>query len=404
MLTGRVRRVAIYCLTMALWTPIASQAEQSILNALIEGKPYAQLNLRWESVQQENALRDADAVTLRSRLGYQSENFQGWRGALEVEAVRTVLGVNDYSVPPSGFNAGQFSVIADPQTTELDQLWLQYQQQGLSLKLGRQVITLDNHRFVGHVGWRQDRQTFDGLRLDYQFADGLRMSAARLLQRNRIFATDQDVQSSDTLIRAEMATRAGKLSAYAYLLSVDDVADSGIDSIGVRLVGGKTLAGMPATYAAEFAAQDTDTGLNTDYFMLEGGLQFDGVRARLGYEVLGSDAGRGAVATPLATLHKFNGWADQFLSTPDAGLRDVYLSLGGKVWRGRWQIIAHQFKADAAIASKDDLGREWNLQFTRKFARYFNAGIKLASYSAGDARFGKVDTDKLWVWWSADFS
>jgi hypothetical protein len=35
----------------------------------------------------------------------------------------------------------------------------------LSGKIGRQVITMDNHRFVGHVGWRQDRQTFDALTL-----------------------------------------------------------------------------------------------------------------------------------------------------------------------------------------------------------------------------------------------
>ena len=31
-----------------------------------------------------------------------------------------------------------------------------------------------------------------------------------------------------------------------------------------------------------------------------------------------------ALQTPLATLHKFNGWADLFLTTPNAGLEDAY--------------------------------------------------------------------------------
>ena len=28
--------------------------------------------------------------------------------------------------------------------------------------------------------------------------------------------------------------------------------------------------------------------------------------------------------TPLATLHKFDGWADLFLTTPNKGLQDLY--------------------------------------------------------------------------------
>ncbi len=44
----------------------------------------------------------------------------------------------------------------------------------------------------------------------------------------------------------------------------------------------------------------------------------------VGYELLGSDDGVAAFQTPLATLHKFNGFADQFLVTPAGGLQDIY--------------------------------------------------------------------------------
>ena len=50
-----------------------------------------------------------------------------------------------------------------------------------------------------------------------------------------------------------------------------------------------------------------------------------------GYELLGSDDGKVAFNTPLATKHKFNGWADKFLGTPKEGLEDVYLTAKGKV-------------------------------------------------------------------------
>jgi len=44
-------------------------------------------------------------------------------------------------------------------------------------------------------------------------------------------------------------------------------------------------------------------------------------------------AGNGTVgfATPLATLHQFEGWADKFLTTPANGIKDLYGRLG---WNG----------------------------------------------------------------------
>ena len=37
---------------------------------------------------------------------------------------------------------------------------------------------------------------------------------------------------------------------------------------------------------------------------------------------------RKGFTTPLATLHKFQGWADKFLTTPPNGIEDLYVNAG----------------------------------------------------------------------------
>ena len=139
---------------------------------------------------------------------------------------------------------------------------------------------------------------------------------------------------------------------------------------------------------------------DADYLLLEAGAVFNGITAKVGYEVLGSDDGAYGFATPLATLHKFNGWADQFLGTPAQGLVDTSVSLAGKVAGGGWMVVYHDFAADKASDTVDDLGSELDLQYSRKYAKNYYAGIKYAAYS-GDS--GRVDADKLWLWVGAKF-
>ncbi len=368
--------------------------------ALAEGKGefYSDFNLRFETVEQNNPLEDADALTLRSRLGFKTGVASGFSALIEIEDVREI--VDDFSVPPAGVRPGQFSVIADPEGTEVDQAFVKYATDNFSFKLGRQVFTLDGHRFVGHVGWRQDRQTFDAAVVNFKPVKGVDITAAYLDKRNRIFHDEADLDAKDVILNASYATPVGKLVAYAYLLEVDNDTDNSLDTYGISFAGKKDIF----SYAAEFATQEANDTFDTDYLKLEGGITFSGITAKLGFESLGSDDGQAGFATPLATLHKFNGWADQFLGTPAAGLEDIYLSLGGKLGGGKWSVIYHDFSADESVAGDDDLGDEINLLYARKLGKGFSFGIKYADYSAGDATFGKVDTEKLWVWLNYKFS
>lgn len=378
---------------------VPALASDSIAEALSSGKAYGDFRLRYENVDQDNTLDTAKALTLRSRLGYNTGAYEGFSATIEFEDSRVVAGQDSYAPENTGY-----SVIADPETTELDQGYLQYKKDDLTVKFGRQVLTFDNHRFVGHVGWRQDRQTFDALSVNYKFSKDLSATYAYLDQRNRIIAENADFDSKDHLLNLSYATDLGKVTAYSYLLEKDDDTDNGIDTYGLRFAGTSAIdEELKALYTLEYAYQENESGgntLETNYMLVEGGLVFSGITAKLGYEVLGSDDGNKGFATPLATLHKFNGWADQFLGTPDQGLTDLYVSFAGKLAGGKWMLAYHDFNADDASDTVDDLGSELNLSYAKGFGKNYSAGIKYAAYSAGDI---KVDADKVWFWLGAKF-
>ena len=399
------RNVLNLALATALIGSVNSQAAlaNSFTEALTTGTASGDFRLRYENVEQDNAAQDASALTLRTRLAYTTGAFKGFSAMVEMEDNRIVLGQGDYTVGPVGYNPGIYSVIADPEFTELDQGYIQYLGDGFSAKLGRQVITMDNHRFVGHVGWRQDRQTFDGVSMQFSPLKDLTLKYAYISQRNRIFGEEADLDAKDHLLNVAYTTSIGKLSAYSYLLEVDNETNNALDTYGVRFNGSTKAGDTKLLYTAEYATQTSESGssdFDADYLLLEAGAVFNGITAKVGYEVLGSDDGAYGFATPLATLHKFNGWADQFLGTPAQGLVDTSVSLAGKVAGGGWMVVYHDFAADKASDTVDDLGSELDLQYSRKYAKNYYAGIKYAAYS-GDS--GRVDADKLWLWVGAKF-
>jgi len=383
--------------TSIISAPSVFANDSDLASALTNGKLSANFNLRYEAVEQDNAAKDADALTLRTRLNYTTGSFNGFSAVAELEN-STAL-VDDYKDAIG--NGNEFSVVADPDHTELDQAYIAYKEGKLSGKIGRQVITMDNHRFVGHVGWRQDRQTFDALTLGYQLSEATKVSYAYLAQRNRIFSDEKDVDSQDHLLNISHKLSAGKLTGYAYLLEEDKTGGAEINTLGVRYAGASKLGGNKVTYSVEFAQQDNDTAdKSANYFAVEAGTNLASLNVKVGYELLGSDNGEYGFATPLATLHKFNGWADQFLGTPAQGLQDIYVSVGGKLAGGSWKIVAHDFSADDASSTVDDLGSEIDAVYAKAINKTFKVGIKYAAYNAGDI---KVDADKVWVWLEAKF-
>lgn len=358
------------------------------------------LRLRYESVSQDNDKKAAQALTLRTRLTLTSSFDNNISALVEFEDSRTVLGLDDYN--NTNGQHTEYSVIADPETTELDQAFVKYQTPALTIQAGRQVLTFDNHRFVGHVGWRQDRQTFDGVTFAYQVNKKFTLNYGYLQQRNRIFGQQKDLDSKDHLFNLAYLSGYGKLTAYGYLLAVDNHTNNSLDTYGMRFAGKRDNY----LYSAEYAYQSSNnenSDFSANYMLIEGGYQLEKLTAKIGVELLGSDNGNYGFSTPLATLHKFNGWSDQFLTTPKQGLKDLYMTLSGKVFSGKWTLSYHDFSAQHDTDTIDDFGNEIDVLFTKSFANSFSAGVKVARYSAGDSFTGKVDTDKVWFWLATKF-
>ena len=366
-----------------------------------KGKFYGDFRLRFEEVQQNNPLENATGLTLRSRLGYITPTYSGFSGQIEIEDSRAII--DDFAVPPSGFNTGEFSVIADPESnTEIDQLLIKYKAGGFYGKLGRQVIVRDGQRFIGHVGFRQDRQTFDALNLDYKVGNGLSFKYAYIDQRNRIFSDDADVDSQDHLLDASFETSYGKFGAFAYLLEVDNDTENGLDTYGISFKGATKFGDSKLSYSVILATQEStspDAEFDASYINLEAHYKFSApIWLKVGYELLGSDDGEFGFSTPLATLHKFNGFADVFLGTPAQGLEDLYFAVGGKFAGFKWSAIYHDFSSEESLAGSTDLGSEIDLVLVRPINKQWVVGAKAALYDAGSADFSQVDTDRFWLW------
>ena len=369
----------ILAVTIALLSAQAMTASASTVeSALKDGKMLADFRLRYETNDTDNTTDEAKALTLRSRIGYESGALNGFKVLVENEMVHAL--VNDYSPETAGFDP-----VPDPTGNEINRAQISYANTtGFAAVLGRQRIVLDNARFVGNVGWRQNEQTFDAVKLDYTMG-AIKVQYAFIDQVNGISFNAVDV--TDHLLNVAYTLTPGTLTGFAYLLKNDDT-DAKDNTLGASFTG-KT--GM-YLYSATFAQQKTDN-FSANYMALEGGVDVSGVKVFLGNETLGSDDGQYGFQTSLATKHAFNGWADKFLvSTPTAGLVDNYLKVAGNLYGVGLLAMYHTFEADQGST---DFGTELDLQATYAFDATSAVGLKTASYSKGDTG---ADTDKVWLW------
>ncbi len=320
-------------------------------------KPTIDSRLRYE-FGEVDGLDGAYAATLRSRIGLITRDLAGFQLFGEYEGT--------LAADRSGYNAATIhgpanrTIIADPESHELNQLWGSYADPGglFSLKVGRQGINLGNQRFVGTVGWRQNMQTYDAASFVLTPAEAIELSYAYVAQVNRIFGSDieaaplTDFTGDSHLINATLKTLPlGSLNVYAYLLDLHNAAGdaNSNNTFGASLSG--DVFDTPLSYHAEYAHQtdayDSPLAYSANY--VHGSLSMpilDGVKAAAGVEYLGSNNDVG-FKTPLATLHKFNGFADVFLNTPAGGLTDAYASIGTKLpFDLATTVFYHQFWDD----------------------------------------------------------
>lgn len=372
--------------------------------------PYADIRYRLEVVDQTGLPNDATASTLRVRAGIKSAEWHGFSALVEGEAI-AAIGETSYNDTVNGKTA--YPVVADPTDVLLNQAYLRWKPiNQIEAVGGRQAINLDNQRWIGSVGWRQNDQTFDAARLTVKPADGLALDYFHAWRVNRVFGPDSPQgiwrdNQINALRLGHTIKNVGTVSAYGYWLDIPSSPANSSRTLGVRIAGERKVGGSSSLlYAAEYARQQefgaNPNGFALDYWLIEPGVKFGPATLKGGYEQLG---GNGAVGlqTPLATLHAFNGWADKFLTTPANGLRDVYLDatykvpgkgpFAGLTLRAMW----HDYNS-ARLGI--DYGSEWDALVSYPVTRQIGLTAKVARYNA-DAF--ATDTTKFWFQVEAKF-
>ena len=370
-------------------------------------KPLIDARLRYEQVEQDGLALDAEAVTLRVRAGVQVGH--GPMTAI-IEAQGNLALVDDRFDGLSGSAARP--LIADPENVAIHRAQLALKLPVLTLTAGRQRITLDDERFVGAVGFRQNGQSFDAVRAEVAPVKGVKADLSYAWSVRTIWGIDgigprqRAIGGDNVFANLSWASPIGTVTGFGYWVDQDEAAVQGFRlsnrTIGARLAGTQKLGKAKLAYQLSHARQ-SDMGRNPNdyaaaYWLADMSVDLNGPKLGAGYEVLGADTGVALTSFqfPLGTNFKFQGWADKFLTTPPDGVRDLYMNAGWS-WKAigpanavTVQAAWHRYESDRLNRAYGD---ELNLLASAKLGKT-TASLRYADYRADGFA---TDTRKFWL-------
>jgi hypothetical protein len=362
-----------------------------LTSALLETQPLVDLRLRSETLTQTGFGQEAQALLLRSRLGFRTGALFDTTVLAEASLLTPL--VDDYN---SGLNGRTgYPSISDPENYELHRLQLENTSlPDTDLVLGRQRVALDDQRFVGASNWRMNENTLDSARIVNASIPGLTVDLTwfdRFHRRTTEASSKLGALTGDSyLANVRYDTPWGRLTAFDYLVSFNQAPTQSSQTAGARLVGERAVGAVDLAYIASWATQD-DYANNPvryredyTYVQLKGTVR--GYSLSLGTERLGGNGTIG-LSTPMASFHSWDGWAGAFTTTPVNGLLNKYLALGystkaaGALPAFLAAVTYYDFRSDRL-----DLhyGAEVDLQLQASW-RSFSGLVELADYASADA-------------------
>ncbi len=385
------------------------QAETAIWDAITGGKFDFSARYRFEHVEDDRVdsatglkLKDADASTIRTTLGYKTGQFHHFGARLLLQDVRDVV-VDDFNDATGKSSKTAYAVVADPSDTDFLEAYLSFD--GLSetvIKAGRQIITYRDapfHRYMGTILWRQNWQNHDAVSMvntslpDTKIRDAYSWNINRIFTEKAVSPKNEFDSNSHFINLKYSGFSLGNLEGYAYLLDFDNAAAFSTNTYGARFSGTHPLAdNFKAIYTAEYAHQ-TDTAdnpgdIDANYFLGEVGGSFkisgpvEALTIKFSYELQEGNGGADRFVTILGTNHAFQGWADRFLVTPGDGVEDLYVTLVAKFFGAKFIASYHDLNSDNLDY---DYGEELDLLLTKTFNKHYTLGLKYADYDADES-------------------
>lgn len=403
------KSVSLSIALLAMMTAGPAARADSLADAITQGTPSIELRPRFEFVDQKGKA-SAEAFTLRTLLGFSTKPIYDFGATLQFINVADIAGT--YNSLVNGKT--RYATIADPSATNVNQAYASYA--GIpdtTVMAGRQSISLDDVRFVGNVDFRQNMQTLDAVTVTSKPVDQLKVTAGYAWGLKDIL--NRHIPTSIYLAEVWWSPLDEfKLDGFGYWYGNDatsviaGAAGCGLKGAqacnsvtwGFRAHGDITLpADFKLTYKATYAKQSAYDGgsslIDAEYVQASGSLGWQGYNAGAEYMLMGSNSnGTYAFQTPLATKHAFNGWAEQFLTTPANGLETVDVFAGATLFDATFVAKYYRFRSDFQDQSYGD---EWDFSLTYKLNSHIQGGVEYADYHpSGSSGFG-ASTQAGWL-------
>lgn len=362
----------------------------SIEEAISEGELILHARARYETLEQAGQ-NDADALTLRTRVGWKTATWNGFTGLVEFEDVRDLGGDYNDGLPP----AEPYATIADPQGTELNRLQLRWQMnQHFAATIGRQTVEFDDKRFLDGSNARQDTRTLDALRGDLTMG-AFKAAYVYVDHVNNTTAEYNDLETEGHLLNASYTfSEQFKLTGFMYALDFDTASaiNQSSNTIGVRATGEFKAFGVDFDYAASVANQrdygNATVSYDLDYWQASLSAELGEWSGRVWYESLGGDGTRGFFV-PLGSSNNFQGWASAFTTKPADGVNDFNVTLQ---YEPEWapeslegltfMVRYYDFEAERTGV---DFGNELDMSVGAEINDRTNWSLEYADYEPGDA-------------------
>lgn len=464
------------CMTLALasmatnvYAEEEAIPEYTFLESIKDGKHLTNFRLRYEFIDQDSyqgttptALKqkNAEAFTLRSLVGWQTAPYKNFSFGIQITDVhefndnfndrRENEPEHNNGLAAASLNKRQYPNIVDPGFTDVSQAFIDWTGiKNTRVRVGRQQVILDNSRYVGDIGFRQNMQVFDGVSILNKSLPDTEIFAAHFDQIRQI--TTELRQGDIEIINAKYRISPSEsIVGYGYFIDVanlgqnngnpaaigsaaqggnglgasqDSVStattDASVKTYGARLDGVRKIDdNWKVLYTAEYAKQDDYKGgsplIDAHYYKFGGGAMYDVWSLRIDQEKLSSNDGQYAFQTPMGTNHLFQGWADHFLATPRQGIVDTYLTFAGSIDKFKLYAEYHVFKSDEKFQSLghtaanpnlgDKYGTEFDASVAYPFSDKFSGKLEYAKFNEADV-YGttlqnaarKGDKEIVWV-------
>lgn len=400
--------------------PAAPTSADSIIDAVTGGKLILNFRPRYERVDQDGKTDTSNAFTLRTLVGWQTLEWNHLSAKIElINVARTndnffdnARGISNAS---NAAKRAQYPTVADPDDLDINQLYLDFSGiPGTKIRLGRQSVKLDNVRFIGNVEFRQVMQVFDGIAVTNT---SLPNTEFYLAYFDRVKQISTKLRQDNTTIAhaTYKFSPTESLTGYAYLYDMENVAvasDNSTKTFGLRADGSHKIDdNWKVLYTAEYAKQDNFAGgsslIDNHYYKIGAGAGYGNWFARVDQELLSSNSnGTKAFQTPLGTNHLFQGWADLLLTTPNEGIRDTFITAGGKfmdvtlLGEYHWMDSDRNFTTAAGANTGSTWGKELDLSAAYAYNKNWTGKIEYAKFNEGDAHTVATryrNTDKTWL-------